>query len=44
MTRTIPVSGKYSDRQKPQCGLNVKKEATKMLVGNIMETIPYRSG
>jgi Xaa-Pro aminopeptidase len=31
MTRTIPVSGKFSDRQKPQCGLNVKKEATKCL-------------
>ena len=34
MTRTIPVSGKFSDRQKAvyNAVLNVKKEATKMLV------------
>jgi Xaa-Pro aminopeptidase len=32
MTRTIPVSGKYNDRQKPFTVLRVKKEATKMLV------------
>jgi Xaa-Pro aminopeptidase len=34
MTRTIPVSGKYNDRQKAvyNAVLNVKNEATKMLV------------
>ncbi len=34
MTRTIPVSGRFSDRQKQvyNAVLNVKKEATKMLV------------
>jgi Xaa-Pro aminopeptidase len=34
MTRTIPVSGKYNDRQKSvyNAVLRVKNEATKMLV------------
>jgi Xaa-Pro aminopeptidase len=34
MTRTIPVSGKYNDRQKAvyNAVLRVKNEATKMLV------------
>jgi len=40
MTRTIPVSGKFSDRQKAvyNAVLNVKNEATKLLVpGNLIE-------
>lgn len=40
MTRTIPVNGRFTDRQKAvyQSVLNVKKEATKMLIpGTIWE-------
>jgi len=38
MTRTIPVSGKFSPRQKAvyEAVLNVKKEATKLLIPNIL--------
>jgi hypothetical protein len=44
MTRTIPVSGKYNDRQRSiQCRSKSKNEATKMLTRNALETIPYRS-
>ena len=46
MTRTIPVSGKFTARQKEvyNAVLHVKKEATKMLVpGNYLGRIPQRS-
>jgi Xaa-Pro aminopeptidase len=45
MTRTIPVSGKYTDRQRVyNAVLRVKNEATKMLLPGNLETIPYWSG
>jgi Xaa-Pro aminopeptidase len=44
MTRTIPVSGKYNDRQKftmPFYALRMK--LLKCLSRNTLETVPYRS-
>jgi Xaa-Pro aminopeptidase len=46
LTRTIPVSGRYTERQKAvyNAVLHVKNEATAMLVsGNALERIPCRS-